>query len=156
MKKYLFFTVAILFGVYLFSCKSIDSETKGGVLNHFEDASLLQLPPNGTVTICSDNTEVGDNVKRAIYTWASAIERDSYISVDTLCSDNTDVTLKVSQDTEAPTAHTEPDKGIIHYKDVDTYGQFPVMLHEVGHNWGLCDQYYDGLRNCDNIRTEEV
>ena len=43
------------------------------------------------------------------------------------------------------------------FKKDSTYTKYTVMLHEMGHLWGLCDQYktlnslgYDTLRNCSD------
>lgn len=44
------------------------------------------------------------------------------------------------------------ERNTISYKqDDDTYTTLPIIIHEIGHVWGLCDQYVigDGGTNCD-------
>ncbi|TNE97000.1 MAG: hypothetical protein EP326_12265 [Deltaproteobacteria bacterium] len=44
------------------------------------------------------------------------------------------------------------ERGTISFKqDDDTYTTLPIILHEIGHVWGLCDQYVigEGGTNCD-------
>ena len=70
-----------------------------------------------------------------------------------------DIRLNAQAETQKAgiAAYTEPHSGEIKYgPDTTTYG---TILHEVGHNWGLCDQYIaigedgkDTAANCnDNL-----
>lgn len=43
-------------------------------------------------------------------------------------------------------------KSLSFRKDEETYTTLPIIIHEIGHIWGLCDQYVlkDGATNCDS------
>lgn len=142
--------LTILLGTMHISC--IDqltlSNLEWGILTNVESSSLLKIPPKGKVTVCADNPQVGENVAKSVLVWAKAIGRDQYIVSTSDCSSDYDVKLTVQQ-SNVQTACTYSDRGLIYYRDTYTYGQFPVMLHEVGHNWGMCDQYIGGLWNCN-------
>ena len=159
MKKIItLLTSFILVGIYSVSCTATSSQVKWGYLTDVEDVILLKVPPKGNVTVCSDNQQIGENVVRSVLVWAKEIGRGNYLNVDNSCNNNAEFKIDVKYATtvdgfQNPTACTDG-QGQIWYSDAQTYGQFPVMLHEIGHNWGLCDQYINeqmpAADNCSN------
>ena len=148
----------VLIGVYSTSCTANSSQVKWGYLTDVEDVILLKVPPKGKVTVCSDNQQIGENVVRSVLTWAKEIGRGNYLNVDNSCNNDTNFKINVKYATTVegypnPTACTDG-QGQIYYSDAQQYGQFPVMLHEIGHNWGLCDQYENGDPAADNCSNE--
>ena len=142
----------ILLGAMQISC--IDqlslSNLEWGILTYYKDAVLLKIPPKGKVTVCADRQQVGEYVAQSVLIWAKAIGRDKYITSKNDCDRSSDVTLTVQAAYEyVQTADTSYWEGKIRYNAFDSrYQQLPPMLHEVGHTWGLCDQYDGGLWNC--------
>ena len=146
--------LVIFFGIQLLtvSCNSSLSSTKWGVLQYYSSAVLLKVPPKGKVTVCADNSQVGNHVSKAVLEWATAAGRGGYISSDTECSSDADLKMTVKA-IYSGTAYSSYTIGTITYnvnnQNMMTYS---VMLHEVGHAWGLCDQY-QGVNNCnDNVQ----
>ena len=135
------------------ACRPTTSETKWGILTDIKTVVLLQVPPKGKVTVCADQQQVGEYVAQAVLVWAKEIGRDNYMSSTNDCDKtNADVTLTVqaASPSECPTAQTYSSLGLIQYNSSEyIYSTFAPMLHEVGHDWGMCDQYIDGLWNCD-------
>ena len=135
--------------LFNFACSSIMSNTSWGRMIEYQEVTLLKVPPKGKVTVCADNKSVGQHIAKAILVWAKEIQRDKYMTSDDNCSSSADIKLsaRLTDPSICPTAQTYPTLGQIEYNS--SYMSFPVMLHEVGHNWGLCDQY-DGVANCDD------
>ena len=139
--------VSLVSFTLLNGCSSVFSQMKWGLLQEHTSASLIVLAPNSKICISSDNQSVGESIAKAIKVWAKEINRDSYLTVETTCSGQADLRMsaRLTDQSSCPTAQTYPSLGQIEYSS--GYTSFEVMLHEVGHNWGLCDQY-DGVNNC--------
>ena len=144
-----FLVLACLISLTLLTgCASQFSKMSWGIMQEHQSAVLIsKLPPNGKVCISSDNQSVGESIARSIKVWAKEINRDTHITVETSCSGSADVRMsaRLTDQSTCPTAQTYPTLGQIEYSS--GYASFEVMLHEVGHNWGLCDQY-QGVANC--------
>lgn len=144
---WLIYTLSFFF---LNGCAQNLSTPEWGILTQYKDAVLLKIPPRGKVTVCADRQQVGENVAQSVLIWAKEIGRDKYITSKNDCDRSSDVTLTVQAANDVQTANTAYWEGKINYNATDaTYQQLAVMLHEVGHNWGLCDQYTSALWNCD-------
>jgi hypothetical protein len=121
---------------------------------------LINLPPGSKVTVCEDYQ---DEAKRAVLAWAAAIGRETQLIVTKGCQADADRKYYVYQRNRSAAAcrqaypsytpgafsRTTTTGGQIYICHPNTDRMiFQTLLHEFGHNWGMCDQYQGGAA-CD-------
>lgn len=147
VKHFIYISTLISFSFLFLSCAPADlSQTSWGSLYSNKITSntvMLTVAPNEPVAVCGTE-EVRNTIKEAIIMWASAIGRDKYMNI-VGCDDVARVKIDTNKKSNIGVpAYIDPVAGDITYKDET----FPILLHEIGHAWGLCDQYA-GVNNCN-------
>lgn len=150
MSKTFMICVCFLF-VYGCDGKSSQSKLEWGHLNNIGQQNLILATPTDRIAICGINPEV---TSWAVLSWANAIGRAAVMSRNLIpCgtggATNT-VTVEIANGGDAPAWTSGTDVTVNSAMVQTSPNQFyrAIMLHEVGHAWGLCDQYAD-MGNCD-------
>lgn len=155
--------IALALVVPFVACKQrreTGSEVKWGHLKHLnENTELIYLPPGSSIAVCG---RAAPMVKKLVANWARTIGRDTLL---TLKDCNTSATKVLTiYEHESPHAqqrcrHFYPNGGAGGFREGNdlvfcvafTDLKFEqALLHELGHSWGLCDQYTSDLANSDN------
>jgi hypothetical protein len=165
MRSRIIYTIVGMLLIAGVSCKrTAVSETQWG---HLFDAKqgLIAVPPNGTIKVCVESKtgsyDYGELTKRGVLAWAATIGRDKALNVVTMnqCAKNetrTEGAVYIQVDPTANNCHlaiayerrfgkgTQASSLINICEESWTSGEaYAVILHELGHAWGLCDQYIE-------------
>jgi len=143
--------LSIIGVLLLFSCgsdKAPTSKTSWGHLDYARSALLLKVPPNGDLGICGPYRA---EVTTAIQTWAEVIGRRHYISFDANCDRALHIKTEAWSQAQICRQFNLPSNcnivGFAGGNQLVLRKDFPrnnnLVLHEVGHFWGMCDQYAD-------------
>lgn len=130
------------------STEPASSEAKWG---HLDDNTggnragwFINIMPGETVEICGSDREIYETEK-AFKKWAAAIGRAEQIKV-VACTDAEPSKKKwVITVSQSSWSMCTPGTGKVEMGGGGS-GPTEAMLHEMGHLWGMCDQYTD---NCD-------
>lgn len=147
---------SLLVALGLQGCKAPDngeSRLQWGVHKQARTANVLNLLPNQSVEVCADRQDFVAGVQEAIRKWASAIDRVDHIKINN-CGQTSDLTIRLYEG--APVNHYNARPGKI-FLPASASGPLlrAYALHEVGHSFGLCDQYRDvGAASCSDARSE--
>jgi hypothetical protein len=134
---------------------------KPGTWGHLSGARahwLAQLRPGGSISVCG---VAATEAARSLRMWASAVGRGDSLAIDSSCDRSADRVVVVADRSnpavdkackERPDAAGLAliDHGVILLCVADQHA--PILLHETGHLWGLCDVYplASGMAdNCD-------
>jgi hypothetical protein len=157
-------TLALFAQVFLMSCNSSanrKTRLKWDLLGQADYANMLSVLPNESVEICSSDQELIDEAKSAIQQWSVAINRWGHFKLND-CGKGSD--LRINMVPFTPTAQENILARNFYWKNpghIDVLfnitGDFKkaVVLHELGHSFGLCDQYEKEGYNpgCSGIGT---
>jgi hypothetical protein len=158
MKKLpiLFFAIG---SMSILSCKSrSNSETKYGALSEYQipkDHWLVGVPPGGTILVCGQQTK---SILDAVKTWARTLGREEKINFKESSDCNESVPagsakIQTYDGLVGPHGTCPNFAAAATYNDPSPFGftiqicnpirgsDVHAMLHEVGHTFGLCDQY---------------
>jgi hypothetical protein len=129
------------------------SDVKYGFLAN-QSRRLVKVPSGSTIRICGDDT---DSLGWAIATWGRALGRTYNVVVSCSSPDikSFGATDPVARQ-ECANANIDSGRG---FARPDLYPQViyncaawnsgrKFLLHEVGHLFGMCDQYQEALKNC--------
>jgi hypothetical protein len=155
-------TLALLL-LTLSACKTNggmqESQSKYGHLDSILERydHLIDVPPNVKIEICG---YFADKIERAVREWAAAIDREEHLTFvrNDVCGPKAaDTVARVSGYEPSPeqlsafckyaVAAATPFDGFDFRIGFCTTHKFSddiwrkVLLHEVGHSWGMCDQY---------------
>lgn len=145
--------IFIILAVTMVGCRDGNavSRVKWGVHNSAKWANLLNLRPNQSVEICSDNQEHIPAAHFAIEQWATAIGRWGHFKVLD-CGKGAALRINMEGFDQTGMNMFTGNPGRIQVKSSAT-GSFlkAIALHEYGHSYGLCDQYKDaGSASCSD------
>lgn len=114
----------------------------------------INIPPGGSISVCGGPQAIP--TVKAVRAWAAAAGRDKDISVKLGCDKGYIINLQEYCDGNGTPAWAMPYNRTIKWCSSYMNGIVtPVVMHEVGHLWGLCDQYAE--MNCDyNHRTPSL
>ncbi|MGE0171941.1 MAG: hypothetical protein AB7T49_04115 [Oligoflexales bacterium] len=143
----------------LLSCKSRQSSNvKYGALKEGvapSSAWLMKIPPGGEINACGNRREV---IERSLKRWAQVIGRDKNLKI----GNNEKCSFPIASDYGQieGIAHNDPRPTVCRTGDgavsksyfgtlwetrfcseIDGEEENYAVLHEVGHAWGMCDQY---------------
>jgi hypothetical protein len=126
-----------------------------GHLDGFLEPTLVNVPPNAKIAVCADAKMLAP-VMNAMRAWATALGRLEHLKLEATCdpagaSGWVSVVDPVSaqdkadcqSDAFADPAFKKTDFGggiMVCHPDQEMVG---LLIHEVGHLWGMCDQYAD-------------
>ncbi|WP_141733225.1 hypothetical protein [Oligoflexus tunisiensis] len=118
---------------------------------------LINVPPQQTIRVCGTDQEV---TIAAIKKWAAVIRRDRHLNVVPCQQGNAQsATVQVTREFCDGVAFADPDtRRIMICPGIASVGfdYSHVILHEVGHLWGLCDLYAPSYYQCDRSYDEGV
>jgi hypothetical protein len=118
---------------------------------------LINVPPQQSIRVCGTDQDV---TIRAIKKWAAVIGREQHLNVVPCQQGNAQsATVQVTREFCDGVAFADPDTRRIMICPGITqvgYDYSHVILHEVGHLWGLCDLYTPSYYNCDRTYNEGV
>ena len=125
---------------------TLGSQIKSGQLKDRPTEDwLISLPPGSTISVCGDYVTEGI---QSVTQWAEAAGRSSGLSIVHGCSAGYVLTIHDSDNADAkalcaqyPGAAALGGKTINFCTNVGQDLRHNIMLHEIGHIWGLCDQY---------------
>ncbi len=145
------------------ACKrdAVSSALKYGHLNTGNASSwFISVPPGGTICVNGDHTQQAID---AVKMWANSIGRGSRLNITAGCTSTPNLQVYGKDSPIAKQQCEQWDKvykltaagyggsGLVYLcaAGSDTL-RYNVMIHEVGHSWGLCDQYDAAtVNNCD-------
>lgn len=165
------FLTPIVVGLFSFGCikpKNDQSRIQWGHLGGISTSYfLVALPPQSKITVCGDSRTI---VANALRIWAEGAGRAEHLTIDDACSPNATKQIQVYgiKDGEPQTGacnkvnintgvSNTAGYSIVEYGAIkicpasakyDSDSMFALLLHEVGHLWGMCDQYGHAV-NCD-------
>lgn len=150
--KWLFYLLPTLLFIYGCGKKNSPSEIEWGHLENMH-SRLIELPPNSTITTCGYKSDL---IAESVRVWAKSIGRDAYLNINSNCQASGARLIRGISPTESdPSSMCSGNVAAYtngqYIKFCKEYSQdlmINISLHEVGHGWGLCDQYDDGM-NCD-------
>ncbi len=120
---------------------SSESELKWGMHSSGLAANLLNLRPRQSVAICSQNASHVTAAVDAIKQWSSAIGRWGHFTVNK-CGTKSDLVINVRGSSVIGRNQFTARPGFIEVLSTARNEYLhAILLHEVGHSWGMCDQY---------------
>jgi hypothetical protein len=132
------------------------SDLKWGIFRqtwHVNNTGLLSLPPNSKICV---RGYMAKETVAAIKQWSDAVGRTTYLPANVDCVDGKrNIEIRGPRDS-ACQGGIAGDTNTV--DRIRVCQQFPapvlqhVLLHEVGHMWGLCDQYGGG-QECQQGRV---
>ena len=149
-------TALILAALFPIGCKSrsTQSDNKYGFLPFIKSYQFINLPSGSTIRVCGSSSF--DDLKWAIGTWAKEIDR-SY----TIMQSCTQPDIYSYSSTEEYAQRKCREYNLVGRAYME-YRAYPMelvncgvtyskgaLLHEVGHMFGLCDQYPGEIERCD-------
>src|SRR5690606_12306520 len=100
-----------------------------------------------------DLAELGE---RSVLLWAQAIGRDRHLKINTACNPAADAVVTLNHPFigdltcgASDFAYATPNSLTIYLCRDSGNLTGPVVLHEIGHIWGMCDQYEGAEASCD-------
>ncbi len=150
-------SVAIVVG----SCAPPDAKGKSsriewGMLQGGGTANIIGLLPGDSLEFCSSDPADVAGAERATERWATAIGRWGHFQMNK-CSSNSTVTINIAKFSSVGLNYWNSRPGRI-FVNSGASGDFlnAILLHEVGHSFGLCDQYKDAASaGCSAHRSEQ-
>jgi len=138
--------------------KKNNSVLEAGTWGHLKsdrNSWLAQLPPGSAITICGDHQM---ETLAALRAWSNSVGRTGSFAFSVGCTPNVATKIKVVGSTRPEAkAHCADrkrggsafvsERAIILCMDKMLY---PILLHETGHLWGMCDVYPAKLLPSDN------
>jgi hypothetical protein len=146
-------------GLFTFACGSQadvhkNSEMKWWMHEYGLQANLLNLLPGQSVEVCAQTDEQRQATIDGIKQWATVIGRWGHFTVKSCGSGaNLVVNVQGSSVTGQNWFMSNPGSILVLFS---ASGDFlkAILLHEMGHSWGLCDQYTDaGTAACSTVRS---
>ena len=147
----------VLIGIALsmiISCGTAPEPTslKWGHLKSARNALLLKVPPDGNLGICGP---YADDVSEAVRTWAAVINRAEQINISDDCRQKIHIKTEAWSHARICQLFSLPINcrivGFAGGNQLVIREDFPLdnnlVLHEVGHLWGMCDQYRGNTRD---------
>lgn len=130
------------------------STAKWGIRNDGATANILNLKPNQSLAICAPNQEWQNAIVSGVEQWATAIGRWGYFKV-TDCNSPSDLLINIVPSNSLGLNYLNAVPGRIELLSTSTGNMLKALaLHEVGHSYGLCDQYADGAAvGCSSTGT---
>jgi hypothetical protein len=157
MRSWMIGCTTLLADAFLSACgRDIETESNPSWNTHraARFANLLTLSPNETVELCGPTNEHVAAGVDAIRQWAEPIGRWGHFRVQD-CGSGSDLRINIRNSNQyVGLNYLTSNPGLI-YTRTGASGNFlkALMLHEIGHSWGLCDQYTDpGRENCATNR----
>ena len=130
------------------------SVVKWGMHSYGLRANLLNLLPGQSVEVCAQTNEQLNAAVTAIEKWATVINRWGKFSVKP-CGSRSNLVITVQGSSVVGQNQFTANPGRILVMG-SASGDFlqAILLHEIGHSWGLCDQYMDaGSASCSSTRS---
>jgi hypothetical protein len=146
----------------LFSCHAgtgeQDSKVNWGHMGNVRQ-TFIALPPYSHISTCGYRKEFA---KEAVLRWAAVIGRDKYLTIDDSCTRGAhratfhgpDEAQRTGECQGGVMGFTDTVSNVYICYDVKENMLQNIYLHEVGHMWGMCDQYTDGLWNCARLNNQ--
>lgn len=129
------------------------SRVKWGQLNGGETANIIGISPGESLEFCSDDPAAVAGAERATEKWSSVIGRWGHFKMNK-CGSQSTVKINISGFGQTGLNYWNANPGRI-YVNSSATGNFlnAILLHEVGHSFGLCDQYMGAAQaNCSENR----
>jgi hypothetical protein len=157
-----------VFTLLIVGCKAQeegeDSSLKWGHLSYASSAMLANVLPNETISLCG--TYQGET-REAIELWAAQIGRKGHLKFDMNCGPGKRINVNTISQAQmcaiygmGPTCTVRGSAGGNSIQLVAGYPKNKgALLHEVGHLWGLCDQYGNpspSANNCDALHRSAI
>jgi hypothetical protein len=126
------------------------SQTQWGAMNDSGDSQtsfLVNVPPGGTIGVCSSDPSVVDIAIRATLLWAKPIGRlVGPATLNMVPNCNTERHIKLTMGSNGPCGGdaagcSSGNEIFINSNDLSNPVYLHVLIHEIGHQWGMCDQY---------------
>lgn len=142
----LLFTVTIVLTALMSSCqppKSVISRVKWGVLGQDGSKSLIDVKPGESIGVCGNDPAAVQALISAIKAWAEPIGRASQLKIINSCNGSSKF-VRITAGSKGPCPEGAAgcsggnDIWVMDYRSAVG---IHIVLHEVGHQWGLCDQY---------------
>ncbi len=146
--------IATMAAMLTASCGSVNpeqkkSEVKWGVHSGGLQANLLNLLPRQSVEVCGQSAEQMNAAVAGIQKWSTVISRWGQFSVKP-CGSQSNLVINIEGSSVVGLNYFMQNPGLIYVMSSAT-GHYleAILLHEMGHSWGLCDQYTDaGSASC--------
>jgi hypothetical protein len=132
------------------------SDLKWGIFSqtwHVNNTGLLSLPPNAKICV---RGYMAKETVAAIKQWTDAVGRTAYLPANVDCVDGKrNIEVRGPRDAACQSGIAGDTNTV---DRIRVCQQYPapvlqhVLLHEVGHMWGLCDQYGGG-QGCQQGRV---
>ncbi len=128
------------------------STLEWGVHPSYSSANLLRLEPDQSVEFCGPTHQHIGYAENGFRQWAEALNRWDHIKVNP-CGSKSHQVINLMRSGNLGMNHFTGNPGLIEVSSTAT-GDFlhALILHELGHSFGLCDQYGNG-GTCSNIRS---
>jgi hypothetical protein len=150
--------ITIYFFLMLLGCQQTDTESGLSYAHvpYSEGGPQFLINVGPKETLCVSGSEASLVIK-AIKRWAKLIDREALKVVD--CGEVTDEDKRVTISTSNcdGVAFAIPERRQISLcRDLATAGasKESIILHEVGHLWGLCDLYEPAYSSCDDPNSD--
>lgn len=140
----------------LFGCGAPDPQAKlqWGALPEGDSIGygkwLVDLMPSDSIRVCADTDDLAERGVQIVKLWAAPIGRAEKLDVKAGCSGGVRL-LKIHDGSAGPcgagAAGCSGGNEIWIGNARSKLGTY-VMIHEIGHQWGMCDQYA-GVENCE-------
>lgn len=161
MQRLLQITYVLVIALVVGSCtppngQGKNSRIKWGMLEGGGTANIIGLKPGDSLEFCSSDPDDVAGAERATERWATAIGRWGHFKMNK-CSSNSTVTINIEKFGQTGLNYWNAKPGRI-YVNSGANGDFlnAILLHEVGHSFGLCDQYKDAASaNCSANRSQQ-
>ncbi len=164
LKNYIFLLLAFL--ASLSSCKISSSESglRGDLHTGFgTHANIMSLRPGESLEFCGQRQDQIQAAERAVAKWLTPIGRNGHLNINP-CNTGSNLRINLTainrcQGSPACNIYRlnlgEPDNGRFDDGTIEISSQVSgayldaMLLHELGHSFGLCDQYTDkASANC--------
>ena len=159
----LFFMSVVIFAWLMVSCRPAEQGTqlKWGHLDEVatDGSKAIQAGPNDKIELCGPQTE---NVSWALLTWMKSISREQRIASNIVpCNSGAKFKIQLTSQSggmaQFPSAPAWTSGSTITFnagiQPIDGSNMFKaILLHEMGHVVGLCDQY-SGVDNCNSLHS---